>query len=570
MYSAVTYIIKGVVKMKIEIGKYLLKRLKDYGITDIFGVPGDYNLGLLDVLSADQDLNWIGNCNELNAAYAADGYARVKGISALITTMGVGETSALNGVAGSFAEDVPVIQITGMASMANVENKAIIHHTLGDGNFNHFKNMYAEVSAYQTILNPTNAQQEIDKALSQAFLYKKPVYIGIPEDIVTTEIDVTSATEPTQIFTNKDNLKHFVKDAKQMIANTTEHLLVFGHYIQRYHLQALSQEIIAKAQIPFFTSNLGRNVIGDDNLYAQGIYNNQDLICKQANLVVAFGTKPSEGFDLEAQNIIEIRPTYCKINEKIYDNIYIEDAMRYFLDANMSLQSSVQEKTKTFPDFDESQLSDKSLTFKDYYQIIEHYVNGNFNLLAEQGTSYFLSAQMMLSNKVRFIGQSLWSSIGYTAAAALGASVASKEKRTLLLIGDGSLQMTAQCISTMLREVVCPIIIMNNNSGYTIERYVAGAHKKYNDIQNWDYLNVVKAFDPTQSPILLKVKTAKALNAAVQKAIANPDKLVFIEIITGKFDAPEDLKTYAKIDAQKDRYKEGINNQDLPAGILDK
>lgn len=555
--------------MKMQIGKYLLKRLKDYNITDIFGVPGDYNLGLLDILSNDKELNWVGNCNELNAAYAADGYARVKGIGALITTMGVGEISALNGIAGSFAEDVPVVQITGIAKMADIENKAVIHHTLGDGNFNHFKKIYAEVSAYQTILTPTNAQSEIDKALSQAYLYKKPVYIGIPEDIVTTEIEVVNPIEPSKIFTNQKTLDTFIKDVQQIIKNTSEHLLVFGHYIQRYNLQKLSHKIIAKAQIPFFTSNLGRNVIGDDISYAQGIYNNQNPICKQADTVIALGTKPSESFDLKAKNIIEINPSYCKINNKTYENIYIKDAMEQLLSADIKLHSSIPKSTKELPDFDESKLSNNSLTFKDYQQIIEHNINGNFNLIVEQGTSYFLSARLMLSDNVRFIGQSLWSSIGYTAAASLGTCIANNDKRTVLLIGDGSIQMTLQCISTMLREEVCPIIIMNNNSGYTIERYVAGAHKKYNDIQNWNYPDIIEAFSSSsEKPLILKVKTSHELNLAFKKALANPHKLVFIEMITDRFNVPEDLKTYAKINARQDRYNEGINNQDLPRGIL--
>lgn len=103
-----------------KIGEYLLKRLKDYGITEVFGVPGDYNLGLLNVASAEEGIRWIGNCNELNPSYSVDGYARAKGMGAIITTMGVGELSALNGVAGSYAEDVPIIKITGMASIFNM------------------------------------------------------------------------------------------------------------------------------------------------------------------------------------------------------------------------------------------------------------------------------------------------------------------------------------------------------------------------------------------------------------------------------------------------------------------
>jgi|TARA_B100001964_G_C13900173_1_gene451295 indolepyruvate decarboxylase len=79
--------------MKITIGDFLLKRLAELDIHHIFGVPGDYNLGFLDQIVENKDMQWVGTCNELNGAYAADGYARIKGASAMVTTFGVGELS---------------------------------------------------------------------------------------------------------------------------------------------------------------------------------------------------------------------------------------------------------------------------------------------------------------------------------------------------------------------------------------------------------------------------------------------------------------------------------------------
>ena len=85
--------------MKIKVSDYLIKRLAGLGITDIFGLPGDYNFNILDSVVNNPNTNWINCTNELNAAYAADGYARIKGYGAVITTFGVGELSAINGIA---------------------------------------------------------------------------------------------------------------------------------------------------------------------------------------------------------------------------------------------------------------------------------------------------------------------------------------------------------------------------------------------------------------------------------------------------------------------------------------
>ncbi len=120
------------------IGDYLLDRLAEVGITELFGVPGDFNLKFLDHVVAHEKIRWVGNSNELNAGYAADGYARLRGIGAFLTTFGVGELSAANAIAGSYAENVPVIHIVGSPRKELQASVAKIHHSMGDGDFARF------------------------------------------------------------------------------------------------------------------------------------------------------------------------------------------------------------------------------------------------------------------------------------------------------------------------------------------------------------------------------------------------------------------------------------------------
>jgi alpha-keto-acid decarboxylase len=120
------------------VGNYLADRLVEAGVDRLFGVPGDYTLMLLDYLAARPGLAWTGCANELNAGYAADGYARMRGIGALCTTFGVGELSAINAVAGSFAEHVPVVHVVGSPASGTQAAHRIVHHSLGDGVFSHF------------------------------------------------------------------------------------------------------------------------------------------------------------------------------------------------------------------------------------------------------------------------------------------------------------------------------------------------------------------------------------------------------------------------------------------------
>jgi indolepyruvate decarboxylase len=98
--------------------EHVLSRLHDIGVTDVFGVPGDYSFAISDAICGDRNMRWIGCCNELNAAYAADGYARIKGTAALCTTYGVGELSAINGIAGAYAEHLPVFHLVGTPNIS--------------------------------------------------------------------------------------------------------------------------------------------------------------------------------------------------------------------------------------------------------------------------------------------------------------------------------------------------------------------------------------------------------------------------------------------------------------------
>ena len=133
------------------VGDYLLDRLAELGVTEVFGVPGDFNLEFLDHVVAHPRVRWVGNANELNAGYAADGYGRLRGMSALITTFGVGELSAANAIAGSYAEHVPVVHIVGAPAKDAQGARRVVHHSLGDGDFEHFFGSHARSPARKPI-----------------------------------------------------------------------------------------------------------------------------------------------------------------------------------------------------------------------------------------------------------------------------------------------------------------------------------------------------------------------------------------------------------------------------------
>jgi len=176
--------------MRQRIGDFLLRRLQEAGIKHLFGVPGDYNLEFMQQLEDRGEPAWIGNCNELNASYATDAYARINGLGALSVTYGVGALSAINGIAGAYSEHVPVILICGSLPLRAIQRGDLMHHTLADPEKGSLLRIFAEVTTAQTRLTPENAIAEIDRLILTSWRRKLPVYMELPSDISYLEIEV--------------------------------------------------------------------------------------------------------------------------------------------------------------------------------------------------------------------------------------------------------------------------------------------------------------------------------------------------------------------------------------------
>jgi TPP-dependent 2-oxoacid decarboxylase len=165
------------------VADHVLDRLAELGVEHIFGVPGDYTLGLLDHVVEHPKLSWVGTTNELNAGYAADGYGRTRGIGALMTTFGVGELSAINALTGSFAERVGVVHNVGSPSSGTQAAQRVVHHSLGDGVFTHFLDMHAPITCARAALTPENAVAEVDRVLAAVRDEHLPGYLLLPADV---------------------------------------------------------------------------------------------------------------------------------------------------------------------------------------------------------------------------------------------------------------------------------------------------------------------------------------------------------------------------------------------------
>ncbi len=262
-------------KEPVDVAEYLFTRLHQLGIRSIHGLPGDYNLQALDYIPKC-GLNWVGNCNELNAGYAADGYARVKGIGALVTTFGVGELSTLNATAGAYSEYVPIVHIVGQPSTLSQKDGMLLHHTLGNGDFNVFANMSSGISCAMARLNdPHEAATLIDNALRECWVQSRPVYITLPTDMVEkkvegerlkTDIDMSvPACEAEKEDYVVDVILKYLTSAKNPI------ILVDGCAI-RHRVLEETHALIEKSGLPVFVAPMGKGAVDETLPNFGGVY----------------------------------------------------------------------------------------------------------------------------------------------------------------------------------------------------------------------------------------------------------------------------------------------------------
>lgn len=538
--------------LKKKLGNYLCESLYNAGISKIFGVAGDYNFTILDEIEKDNRLTFIENRNELNASYAADGYARINGIGAIITTFGVGELSAFNGIAGSYSENVPIVHIVGAPSSIDQSEHRLMHHSLMNGDFQQFKNAYQEITSYATIVTLENAEMEISKALFIAKSKKKPVYIMIPNDLIQKDITISdiSFNYPQ---TNKETLKEALKRIKEMLEKSSRIVLLSDVLTTRFHLENKVQALAEHLNLPVATTVYGKGSFNETHpnyigLYA-GLAGSVEIkeFVENADTIIAVGlvyADTNTGIftnNLNFNKTIQIQPNYVKIGEAIYPGILAKDIIEEII--NLDIASKELIYKPTFPyskiDFFENDL----LAANNYYPIFEQFLCPDDIVLVDTGTLLDGFSEVRLKKNITYITQGGYQSIGYATPATLGAIIANQHRRTILFTGDGSLQMTFQEISTMFKEDVKPIIIILNNGLYLVEDYlnVNTKNPSYNILPKWNYQKTPEIFNG--EAYTEKVKTVKELIDALKIAQKEyTTKLCIIEIIPGSpYDVPEYL-----------------------------
>jgi indolepyruvate decarboxylase len=524
----------------------VLKRLKEIGVDDVFGVAGDYAFPVNDAIVQDQSLNWIGCCNELNAAYAADGYARMRGVAAVCTTYGVGELAAMSGIAGAYAEHLPVFHLVGTPNLTTQEGRALVHHTLGTGEFDLFHRMAEPVVCASAAVTPQNAAAETERLIAAAFYHRRPIYIAIPSDVADMPV-LAGAASVSPPASDPDALAAATDVVAAALNNAGQACVLPGVLLRRLGLQGAAAALVDAAGLPFATMFADKSVLSEDHTNYIGMYVGRLMsepvrgFVESCDAVVMIGAMLSDGnsaggtVQLDPAKVISLDHHRTTVGSTVYRNVEIADVLTQ-LGGRITKRGQRPAVTpETLGPITGG--GEDPITADALYPRWADFFRPDDVIITDTGTSSLGLALARLPKGAEFHNQTLWASIGWATPAAFGAAKGAPDRRLILITGEGSHQMTAQELSQLGRHGLRPIVFVLNNSGYLSERMLCkDMALGYNDIAAWNYVELPHALG-CQGWFTARVSCCGVLDDAL-KAAEQANGAAYIEVITDPYEAP--------------------------------
>ena len=543
-----------------SVGEYLGRRLEHVGVRHYLTVPGDFNLVLLDQLLKNPRLQLIGCCNELNAGYAAEGYARSNGIGAFVVTYGVGGLSALNAVACAYAEDLPVIAISGGINSDSEADGHVIHHALGEVRYDYQRQIYARVTAGAfAIRRLDDAPAVIDRAIATALRHRKPVYLEIDCNLAALDVPAPTARRfEGRPRSDPAALAAAVAHAAHLLATATRPVLVAGPRIRPPETRAAFQKLADAGGYAVAAQPAAKGMFPEDHPAFAGLYwgpvsspgvaalvESADAYLFAGGLLSDYSTTGYSAM-IDPKKLLLASPEDVRLPGARYTGVALADFLAGLAEKVRPNRTSLDQfrlASSGPPVVMNGAEASAPLTTQSVFAGVQSALNSKTALLVETGDSWFNGLKLQLPRNCRFEIQFQAGSIGWCCPAALGYELGSPTPtRVVAMIGDGSFQLTAQEVSTMVRYGAKPVIVLVNNRGYTIEAEIHDG--PYNRIKNWDYAGLMDVFNAGEGNGLgLHAKTVGEFDAAMERALGH-DGPCLIEVPIDPHDCSRELREW--------------------------
>ena len=484
------------------IGEYLLKKLQDYGVAHIFGIPGDYVVQFFDLIEKSP-IQHIGTTREDTAGFAADAYARIKGMGAACVTYGVGGLSMINAVTAAYAEKSPLVVISGSPGIKERREGALLHHKGKD--FYTQQRIYDEITVASALLDePFTAFNEIDRVLDAVYRQKRPGYIELPRDLTSIQGQVYQRPSTGGHHSDPETLDAALANAIALINQSENPIILAGVELHRFGYQNKLLRLAEEKQIPVVTTLLGKSVMPEAHPLYLGIYgggmsrDEVTMLVETSDCVIilgAFMTDVNLGIytaKLERSRCLHATSDRIAVGYSTYEDITFGDfidglrspKLQERGDIDLEWVIEVPEPFKIIPD--------QPLTMHRLFQQLNLLLRENMTIIPDVGDSLWAAADLRLPERTEFISLAYYTSMGFAIPAAIGAQLGKPMSRPLVVVGDGAFQMTGTELSTTIRYGLNPIVLILNNQGYgTVRPFIEGP---FNDIENWDYTRVPELF----------------------------------------------------------------------------
>ncbi len=534
----------------ITIGGYLIDRLHAMGVDHVFGIPGDYILTLYKMLE-ESPIELVGMTREDSAGFAADAYARVRGLGCLCVTYCVGGLSACNSVAGAYAEKSPVVVLTGSPGMGERVKNPLLHHKVKD--FSTQFEVYEKITVASAVLDdPLTAFHEIDRVLAAAVRYKRPVYLEIPRDLVLAGPVVPHRAPAGLPPSDPDALREAVEEAANLLAAAKRPMILADVEIHRFGLQDELLALAEGAGLPIATTILGKSVIAEGHPLFVGVYEGAMGRAEVAERVEEADCLLMLGCFLTDINLgiftAKLDPSRCidatsedlRIRHHHYRDVRLDDFIAGLRDRRLQLARPLVPPKGPAVAPAWVAVPDAPMTSARLFARLDRMLGEDMVVIADIGDSLFGSADLHMTRRTEFISPAYYTSMGFAVPAAVGAGMAQPEHRALVIVGDGAFQMTGMELSTIARYGLNPIVVVLNNKGYTTERFILEG--SFNDVHEWKFHKIPEVLG---TGLGIEVRTEGELDAALEAALAHTSSFSLLNVHLDPMDRSPALERLA-------------------------
>jgi len=550
-----------------SVPRYLLEQLAAEGVRVLFGVPGA-TCDPLFAATEETGMRVVITASDLEAAYAADGYARTAGLAAVSVTYGVGALAMLPVIAGAYAERSPIVVINGGPSDKDLalqaEHDTLFSHGCGlpDGDLVAFR----PVTAYAArATSAADVPRVMGEALVAARTHQRPVYVEIPKHLwwASTSAAATPVAPPTRAPGAVDAV---VAELRERLAVAERPVAVLGVRLRRRGLQAAAASLMEALQIPWTTTFLGKAVLSEQSAGFVGVYAGGRSVPEVkdrvhgADLVLALGCVMGRQYRTLAADL-------CKLVIRVDgDTARLGDASGVQADLGAVLAAlkgtpPVAEAARSpgladrsydarrasipRPSLPAVLSTEEGLGYDELLREVSAQLSDETLLITDTSLSMYPAAEVNVPTADGFLCNAVWQAIGYSVGAAVGAALG-QDRRPVAVVGDGGFQMTAQALSTMVQYRLPCVVIVVDNGLYGIEQWLLDprwhrdgtyAPRPYLALNRWKHEQLAEAWGATGE----RVATVPAFREALARALGR-DRPTLLAVTIKPHSLPSELR----------------------------